>query len=56
MKKYLIIGLLVIALLIVGYLTFVMAVIEIAIGSIFLVIFVIALIGLYITWKNRKDA
>lgn len=55
MKKYAIIALLVLALIAVGYLTFVMAVIEILIGAIFLGILAIALFGLWFTWKNKEE-
>lgn len=55
MKKFLVITLLVIALLAIGYLTFVKAVIEILIGSIFLIIFAIAVIALWFMWKKRED-
>ncbi|MCT8339466.1 hypothetical protein MG296_05340 [Flavobacteriaceae bacterium TK19130] len=55
MKKYLIIALLVLALLVVGYLTFVVAIFEIVIGSIFLVICALALLGVWIMWKKKTN-
>tara|TARA_Y100000815_G_scaffold275804_1_gene318066 strand:+ start:15446 stop:15613 length:168 start_codon:yes stop_codon:yes gene_type:complete len=54
-KKFLVISFLIIALLAIGYLTFIKAVIEIAIGSIFLIVFAIAVLVLWIMWKSRKE-
>ncbi|UAB81984.1 hypothetical protein INR76_04290 [Marixanthomonas sp. SCSIO 43207] len=55
MKKYIIVGFLIVALLLVAYLTFVIAAIKIVVGSIFLIIFALALIGLWITWKKKTE-
>ena len=55
MKKKLIVGFLIVALLVVAFLTFVIAAIKIVVGSIFLGIFAPALLGIWITWKTKKD-
>lgn len=51
MKKYLVIALLVIVGLAVAYLTFIIAVIKIVLGSILLGIAAIALLAVWIMWK-----
>tara|TARA_Y100000815_G_scaffold275748_1_gene316772 strand:+ start:8690 stop:8854 length:165 start_codon:yes stop_codon:yes gene_type:complete len=51
MKKYIVIAILLIALGIVAYLTFIIAAIKIAIGCIFLGIMALALIALWVMWK-----
>jgi len=53
MKKYLFIALLVIVAIAVIYLTFVIAYLKIIIGSILLGISAIALLAVWIMWKNK---
>ena len=53
MKKYLVIGLLILVAILVAYFTFVIATIKLAIGGILLAISAIALIAVWIMWKIR---
>jgi len=56
MKKYIVIALLVIVMLAVAYLTFIIAAIKFAIGSVFVGIMVLAIFVLWIMWKvNEED-
>lgn len=55
MKKYVFLILLLIGMAVVIYLTFVIAMIKIAIGSVFLGIMALAILGLWITWKKKTD-
>lgn len=51
MKKYVIIALLVIVLLVVAYFTFIIAAIKFAVGATFVGIMVLAVLILWIMWK-----
>ncbi len=53
MKKYLVIGFLIVVALVVAYLTFVIAAIKIAIGGILLGVAAIALLIVWLLWKSR---
>ncbi|WP_164076240.1 hypothetical protein [Flavimarina sp. Hel_I_48] len=53
MKKYIIIALLVVVALILAYLTFVIAAIKFAVGSVFVGIMVLAIFILWVMWKTR---
>ncbi|MDN3723036.1 hypothetical protein QRD02_01465 [Aequorivita sp. SDUM287046] len=53
MKKFLIIAFLVIVGLGIAYLTFVIAAIKIVVGAVLLGVAAIALLAVWIMWKNR---
>lgn len=55
MKKALFIILLLIAAGVVIYVTFIIAIIKISIGAVFLGILAIALLALWIMWKKETD-
>ncbi|MGB3776540.1 MAG: hypothetical protein WA951_14870 [Leeuwenhoekiella sp.] len=55
MKKYIVIALLVIVALVIAYLTFIIAAIKFAIGSVFVGIMVLAIFILWVMWKVKTD-
>lgn len=55
MLKYILLIILILGLLVVGYLTFIMAIIEFTVGAVSLGVMLLALLAIWISWKMKKD-